>query len=376
MIPTVAIIGTRGYPSYYGGFETLVRRLAPYLVEAGWRVTVYGRPDGSVLNNGRSNGVYSINTRGINSRAMSTLSYGLTSSLHSTMHPTSVALVMNVANGYWLPMLKMRGIPAVVNVDGIEWERNKWGPTAKRVFRTGATLTAKHAHSLVFDSQEIAGIWKAKFDRSGTFIPYGADAPISPLPLHEDLRHRGYILLVARFVPENTISEFFEAARILSHRHDVVLVGSSGFSDKFDQQAMELSTSHPRIRWYGHVSNDRLLQSLWHHAGAYFHGHTVGGTNPALVQAMASGAPTLAVDTPFNREVLEDTGIFVPSNTLAITKSLDALMSAPDLQNKLASAAAQRAKLKYSWERVCEQYVISLEGAAKHGSRPHAFGDR
>jgi glycosyltransferase involved in cell wall biosynthesis len=250
-------------------------------------------------------------------------------------------------------------------VDGIEWDRQKWGPIAKRAFRTGASFTGRYADTLVFDSQAIGEIWERTFDRTGTFIPYGADRSPSTLPLHEDLRHRGYILVVARFVPENTIGEFFAAAQDLSQRHDVVIVGSTGFNGEFDHEAGKLATLHPRVRWLGHVSDDPLLQSLWSHAGAYFHGHTVGGTNPALVQAMASGAPTVAVDTVFNREVLGEAGLFVEPNAPAITASLDALMGMSELQNDLSTAAIRRAELNYSWEGVCREYLSTLETAAE-----------
>ena len=125
--PTVAIIGTRGYPSYYGGFETAVRRLVPFLLEHGWAVRVYGRP-GAMTEAAEATDprVEIVTTRGIDSRSLSTLSYGFFSALHALLRPPDVALVMNVANGFWLPLLKLRGIPTVVNVDGIEWERDKW----------------------------------------------------------------------------------------------------------------------------------------------------------------------------------------------------------------------------------------------------------
>ena len=143
MSKSVAIIGTRGYPSYYGGFETLIRRLGPYLVDAGWDVTVYGRP-GAVKTDDPllDPRVSSVMTKGLETKSLSTFSYGLTSSLSAARRKPDVALIMNVANGYWLPLLRSRGIPTVVNVDGIEWERAKWGTNAKRVFRGGARLTA------------------------------------------------------------------------------------------------------------------------------------------------------------------------------------------------------------------------------------------
>ena len=132
--PRVAVIGTRGYPSYYGGFETAVRRLVPSLADAGWDVTVYGRNGAQNDDPTRDPRVTVRQTRGIESKALSTLTYGFTSSVDAIVRGTDVALVMNVANGFWLPLLRLRGVRTVVNVDGIEWERAKWGKLARVVF--------------------------------------------------------------------------------------------------------------------------------------------------------------------------------------------------------------------------------------------------
>jgi glycosyltransferase involved in cell wall biosynthesis len=307
--PSVAIIGTRGYPSYYGGFETLVRTLAPYPANKGWEVTVYGR-DGATREDdpSRHHEVLTVNTVGRETRALSTLTYRFSSSLHALHWKPDVALIMNVANGYWLPLLRARGIPTVVNVDGIEWERDKWGRLPKAIFRGGARMTARWANVLVHDSQAIQLRWNDEFSRSGVVIAYGGENP-GDLPVFPGLAQRRYVLMVARFVPENTVPEFLDAAAALADVTDVVIVGSSGYGGPLDEEAAALAEENKHIHWLGHLSDDKRLFSLWQHAGAYFHGHSVGGTNPALVQAMACGAPVVARDTVFNREVLGDAGI-------------------------------------------------------------------
>ena len=357
---SVAIIGTRGYPSYYGGFETAVRKLAPHLAERGWDVTVYGRP-GSTREDDpeRDPRVHSKRTGGLETKSLSTLSYGLTSSLHAARSRPRVALVMNVANGFWLPLLAGRGIPTLVNVDGIEWDRDKWGRMAKTVFRSGARATARFGTELVYDSVEIARRWQSEFGRDGHFIPYGGDVP-DQLPVEPGLRHRGYVLLVARFVPENTVTEFLQAARSLSARWPVVIVGSSGYGGPLDDQARLLAAERENVQWLGHVSDDRRLLSLWQHAGVYFHGHSVGGTNPALVQAMACSTPIVARDTRYNREVLGTAGTFVAPEPTAIAKQIDALMSDSSRAEELARDAFARSRDQYTWESVCAKYEAAL----------------
>lgn len=354
---SVAIIGTRGYPSYYGGFETLIRRLAPYLADVGWDVSVYGRPDAIKSEDPSLDPrIKSVLTKGLETKSLSTLSYGLTSVGHAARRKPDVALIMNVANGYWLPILKAHGIPTVLNVDGIEWERAKWGSNAKRVFRGGARLTARYADALVCDSHEIARRWMSEFGRYGEFIPYGGDSPSGKLPPVEGLEPRKYVLVVARFVPENTIPEFVEAARRLSETWNVVIVGSSGYGGDLEEQVSSLDKSNRRVKWLGHVSDDTKLFSLWQNAGVYFHGHSVGGTNPALVQAMACGSPTVARDTVYNREVLGDTGSFAEPNADAIYKTVSIAMEDQLGMERKASAARLRANEIYSWAGVCEGY--------------------
>ncbi len=356
----MVIIGTRGYPSYYGGFETAVRKLAPYLADAGWDVTVYGRHgatrDDDPMLDSR---IRRVVTRGTDSKSLSTLSYGFWSAIDAWRRKPDVALIMNVANGFWLPLLKLRGIPTVVNVDGIEWDRAKWGRLAKFVFKAGARMTAWFADELIVDSIEIGRRWRESFSRDGAYIPYGGDVPES-LPVEPGLRHRGYVLVVARFVPENTIEEFFDAAEKLAVKHDVVIVGSSGYGGELDERARQLDTSHERVRWLGHVSDDSRLLSLLQHAGAYFHGHSVGGTNPALVQAMACGAPIVARDTVYNREVLGTEGQFVVTSAAAIVSAVEALLRDSVRQTELSTGAAARAKERFGWEDVNRTYKVVL----------------
>lgn len=360
-MPSVAIIGTRGYPSYYGGFETAVRRLAPYLVDAGWDVTVYGRRGAAKPEDpARDARVRTVETWGIERRSVSTLSYGLTSSMHAARERPDVALVMNVANGFWLPILQRAKIPTLVNVDGIEWDRAKWGAVAKWVFHRGAVWTAKHGSRLVYDSEEIARRWRNEFGLEGDFIPYGGDVLPKHLPLDPGLSDRKYVLVVARFVPENTIPEFLEAARDLSKTTDVVIVGSSGYGGELDAAAQALADSSSRVHWLGHVNDDERLHSLWQHAGAYFHGHSVGGTNPALVQAMACGAPIVARDTVYNREVLGAAGVFTSPEPNDIRDTITTILQDAEAAERFSAAAIRRAESLYTWDSVNSRYESAL----------------
>ena len=359
-VRTVVIVGSRGYPSYYGGFETAVRKLAPYLAARGWDVVVYGRPGATVPDDPeRDTRVESRMTRGLETKALSTLSFGFTSVAHAARIRPDVALVVNVANGFWLPLLRIRRVPTLVNVDGMEWDRSKWGRLAKLVFRIGGRMTASFGDKLVYDSVEIARRWKQQFGTDGLFIPYGGDTP-SDSAVEAGLTHRGYALVVARFVPENSIDVFIEAAAEIGLTHDIVIVGSSGYGGALDEAVEALAASNPRVRWLGHVADDARLLALWSHAGVYFHGHSVGGTNPALVQAMACGSPIVARDTVYNREVLAEAGIFVPPEPQEIAAAVLRVLEDPVAQEQLSRTARERFVAAYSWDDVCASYEQAL----------------
>lgn len=373
----VAIIGTRGYPSYYGGFETAVRHLAPSFADAGWEVTVYGRPgqerdDDPTLDSR----IIRRTTRGTESKSLSTLTFGLTATVDAVRRRPGTALVMNCANGFWLPLLKAAGIRTVVNVDGLEWQRAKWGRLARTVFRAGAWCTARFADQLVFDAEAIRRYWEREFGVTGVMIPYGGTA-VDALPLSAEDAHlsgRQFALVVARFVPENTVPEFLAAAERIAERYPVVIVGSSGYGGELDDQAAALAERNADVHWLGHVADDTRLLALWHHAGAYFHGHSVGGTNPALVQAMHCGAPVVARDTVYNREVLEGTdATLVEADPTTIAAAVADLLEDEHRQRALRRQVRTRARAAYTWDGVCSAYerVLREPSAAIEPDRSH-----
>jgi glycosyltransferase involved in cell wall biosynthesis len=365
-MPSVAIIGTRGYPSYYGGFETAVRKLAPYLCDQGWEVTVYGRPGHTRPDDPEQDPrVKTIETRGIESKTLSTLTYGFSSVRSVVSRDFDVVLAMNVANGFWLGRLRRAGIPTAVNVDGIEWDRDKWSALAKRVFLLGARLTAKRASKLIFDAKAIAIRWQSDFHVDGTFLPYGGcerDELTDPL----GLPRRRYVLLVARLVPENSIREFFDAVPAIQKIAPVVLVGTSGYGGELDDRAASLARQYENVQWLRHISDDDLLTSLWQNAGVYFHGHSVGGTNPALVQAMALGAPVVARNTVYNAEVLDDSEQLCDPTPSAIVKAVTETIENESFQEIKSRRNKLRARAEYSWPQVCAGYESVLRDLLSH----------
>jgi glycosyltransferase involved in cell wall biosynthesis len=362
----LAIIGSRGFPSTYGGYETLVRNLAPEWVGQGHEVTVYCRRRAERSRVTFVEGVRCIWTPGLDSKSWSTLSFGCSSHMDAALRGYDAALVLNVANGFYLPLLKARGIPAVVNTDGIEWERGKWSKTAQKVFYRGAALTARYADVLVADSRAIARIWQQLFDVSARFIPYGA--PVLDKGQDDRVRSLGltphtYALVVARLIPENNVELTLDALELLDGRRpQAVIVGSANYASPLEGRLRELDT-RGRLKWLGHVHDQELLTQLWANCGVYVHGHSVGGTNPALLQALGAGAPTLALDTVFNQEVVEREEQLFPPDATALASRLVTILRDPNIRNRFVEHGRTVVGERYAWADVSRSYMAALEDA-------------
>jgi glycosyltransferase involved in cell wall biosynthesis len=360
----IAILGSRGFPSTYGGYETLVRHLARRWVAEGHDVTVYCRSRSESRRQWTTEGVLCRWTPGIESTSFSTLSFGATAHLDAALRNFDVVLVLNVANGFFLPLLKARGIPSVVNTDGIEWERGKWGTLARRVFLTGAQFSARYADRLVADSQAIGDIWQQKFGVESRFIPYGAMVSnghsgerIEVLGLEPER----YVLAVARLIPENNVDLILDAVDRGDIASPVVIVGSAASKVPLEQRLRELER-RGRVRWMGHVSDQELLLELWGNCGVYVHGHSVGGTNPALLQALGAGAPTLALDTVFNREVIGASEQLFPAQPALLAARIKEVLADAEIRARFRSRGQEIIRDRYSWDEVCQAYMEALAG--------------
>lgn len=356
----IAILGSRGYPSTYGGFETLVRHLAPFLSQRGHAVTVYCREAKGIWRwrKDEVEGVARVFTPGLDTKAASTLTYGLTSSIDALHRRYDAVIILNVANGFYLPIIQLTGAKVLVNVDGLEWQRDKWNWLGRSIFRIGAKATARFADELIIDSRALDNVWRGLLHRSGTYIPYGGslvpDRPterVSALGLTPS----EYYLVVARLTPENNVELILDAHAKVGDERPLVVVGSANYTNPITDR---LSTANDReVLWLGHISDQELLTDLWAHCAVYLHGHSVGGTNPALLQALGAGSPTLALDTPFNREVLEDSEQLFPHDPEVLAEMMQMLAADHPRREALRLSGRRRVAEAYSWEEVCQRYL-------------------
>ncbi len=363
-----AIIGSRGYPSTYGGYETLVRHLARFIVANGHHVTVYCREPNDGQRVWFEDGVRCVTSRGRDTKSLSTLSFGATSSFDASLRRFDAVLVLNIANGFWMPALRAARIPFAVNTDGLEWRRAKWSALGKFIFKTGAKFSARLAPVLICDSEALGDIWLEEFGRTSEFIPYGGDIrePLSDDPVRElGLEPQTYALAVARLAPENNIELLLDAIEHLgADAPKAVVVGSANFDNPVTDRLTSLQ-EQGKVLWLGHVSDQQLLAALWQHAGVYVHGHSVGGTNPALLQALGAGAPTIALDTVFNREVLPFDEHIFPHDKAALAKRVAELCASSNERAEMIARGRDAVAGRYRWDDVCRRYTDLLVRLAK-----------
>ncbi|MGY2085166.1 DUF1972 domain-containing protein [Blastococcus sp. SYSU DS0539] len=368
----IAMVGTRGVPARYGGFETAVEEVGRRLVDRGHEVVVYCRTTpGRHERPARHLGMELVHLPAARKRALETLSHSALSVAHLVAHRTDAAFVFNAANSPLLPALRTFGIPVATHVDGLEWKRAKWGAVGQRYYRFAEALAVRWSDALIADAQGIADYYRSQFDAPTTLLTYGAPliAPGTDRLAELGLEPGGFHLVVARFEPENHVDVIVDGYRRSAARKPLVVVGSAPYSDAYTSRVRELADD--RVRFLGGVWDQEQLDQLYAHAFTYLHGHSVGGTNPSLLRAIGAGAAVLAYDVDFNREVVEDSGRFFvgPDDVAALVGAAEA---DPEQVRRDGARARELAK-GYDWDVVAagyEQLAHRLAGRQVPSRRP------
>ena len=368
------MIGTRGVPASYGGFETAVEEISLRLVDRGHRVTVFCRGDSKEAREWR--GLQLIDVPAVRDRRLETLSSSFASLPHLRRIKPDAAVVFNSANSPILPVVRMFGIPVAVHVDGLEWQRSKWGPVGRRYYKMAEVLAVRSRSPLIADAQGIADYYLTKYRRSTELIAYGA--PLRPARPDDAALLEGhgvmpgsYHLVVSRIEPENHVREIIEGYLSSCVTSPLVFVGDNPYETPYTREVKERLLSDARVSWLGSVWDQELLDALYANCATYLHGHSVGGTNPSLLRAMGAGAPVIAWDVVFNREVAgEDATYFNDPGSLAAR-----LEEAEKVDLKSAGVGdrlADRARVAYDWDDVTDKYEHLLTRlAAGRKGRSH-----
>lgn len=354
----IAMIGTRGVPAAYGGFETAVEEIGQRLVEMGHDVTVYGRA--TARNAPREHlGMSLVNLPAIRSKSLETLSHTALSTVHFTASQRhDVAFVFNAANAPFVPMLRSRGTAIAVHVDGLEWKRDKWGKWGRHYYRRAEQIAVREADALIADAQGIADYYDDEFGIPTELITYGTKIlRNTPSDAIESLGlvPGGYHLVVARFEPENHVDVMVQGYARSSATLPLVVVGSAPYAAEYTDGIARVAQGDPRIRMLGGVFDQRLLDQLYAHALSYLHGHSVGGTNPSLLRAMGAGTAVLGWDVNFNREVAGTAGLYF-SDAAQLARQIEEVERYHWRFVDIGELMQERAQARYDWDVVTEAY--------------------
>lgn len=364
------ILGTRGVPARHGGFETLAERLALFLVQNGWDVSVYCQEDGSLAEKPREEmwqGVRRIVIPAPRLGPLSTVLFDFRCLLDAARRPGAVLVLgYNTAGFLFLPQL--RGRKKFINMDGLEWKRGKWSPPAKGWLWLNERMATMTGALLIADNPVIEQRIRRIAPRAKTImIPYGADlVEDAPSEILGDygLRPNDYFLVISRLEPENSILEMVRAFSSKPRTRKLVVIGNFDPANNQYHKTV-LANSSPSVVFLGAIYDDRIVKCLRFFAWAYCHGHQVGGTNPSLVEALGARNAAIVHDNPFNRWTAgEGQFFFKDEHSGAILfDTLDAESGAA-LREKAREAAIARLADGLTWPKVLNCYRQALAHGA------------
>ncbi len=358
----IAIIGTRGVPANYGGFETFAEELGSRLAARGHEVTVYGRRGFIDPQLGEYRGMRLVVLPSLRSKHLETVSNTLLAAFHAARRGFDVVLMCNAANAPFVRILQMAGVPVALNVDGLERKRRKWGIAGRTYYRLGECLAARLPNALITDAEVIRRYYRRAYRAPSEMIVYGGD--LVPPNGAETLAELGletgeYLLYVSRFEPENNPDRVVEAYRRVGGTRRLVMVGGAPYARGLTRRVAELADE--RVLLPGPIYGEGYRELLFN-CRLYIHATEVGGTHPALVEAMGAGRPVLYYDTPENREVTGDAGLrFRFDGATALGERIAELIDDGPRLDDLGRRAKARVEHHYRWSDVADRYEEVLE---------------
>ena len=354
----IALFGARGIPHTYSGTETFFGELAPRLAERGHEVIVYCRRSLFRERPSTYRGVRLIYLPSIETKTLSTPTHTLACMFDVLFRNIDVMLVTNVANTMHCLVPRLFGKKVALNVDGVEWKRSKWSAMGRSYFHWNARLAGKICpKGIITDAVAMQRIYLAEFGTRSVCMAYGAniERSVNPDAIRKyNLEPFQYYLIASRLVPENNADLIIKGFERLGGNKILAIAGDANYRSSFVDSLKQ--TRDPRVRFLGHIGDSDDVKELHCNCYGYIHGHSVGGTNPALLKALGYGNCVLALNTPFNREVVGEYGILFENDPADLAAKLGYLEERPLEAARYRERAPQRIIEEYSWDHVTDQY--------------------
>jgi glycosyltransferase involved in cell wall biosynthesis len=356
----ISIIGTRGYPYVYSGYETFVKQLSERLVLKSCNVTVYCHKGLFIKRPKEIKGIKLVYVPTIETKILSQPIHSFLSIIHACFSSADVVLVVNSANGPFGLITKLFKIPTAINVDGLEWLRPKWKGLGSIYFKWASKMATLFYDQIINDSNEMRNVYLDLFKRDSKVIAYGADIRKSKNPeliTTWDIKQKEYYLVVGRLIPDNNADLIIKGFLKSTSKKKLVIVGDVPYKDSYASNLKKINDE--RLVFTGYVKEQNILAELYHNCYVYVHGHEFGGTNPTMIKAMAYGSAILALDTVFNQEMLqkEKYGLFFKKEISSVTKQINYCEKENLTIEKLRLESVNGITNKYKWNFVTEQYL-------------------
>lgn len=370
MEKTVRILGTHGVPAAYGGFETAAENIGLFLAGRGWRVIVYCQASGrgpvrEDVWNGLERVFIPVDLPGW--RGTSKFDW---LSIRHACRFRDLCLTFGYNTAIFNSLQRLKKIPNVINMDGIEWSRARWGFLRQAILYTNERIACFVGNRLIADHPEIEKFLLTRASRRKlVMIAYGADAVAdapTAVPLSYGLEPDNYLTLICRPIPENSIAELVGGFSKRPRGYKLAVLGDyNGREDAYHDRVM--SAASDEVLFLGPIYDKAEVQALRFHSAAYLHGHTVGGTNPSLVEAMAAGNAVIAHDNPYNRWVAQDAAVYFSTED-DVSDRLDEVLGSHDRLAGMRQASRLRHNAEFTWEHVAGQYEQLLTGLRPRAS--------
>jgi glycosyltransferase involved in cell wall biosynthesis len=352
----IGILGTRGIPNHYGGFEHISEYVSEGLVKKGHSVTVYNSHNHPyTANNWNSVDIvhcydpeYLIGTAG-------QFAYDFNCLTDARKRNFDVVLLMGYTSSSVWGRLYPKDSAIITNMDGLEWKRSKYAKPVQRFLKYAEKLAVKHSQFYIADSRVIKGYLKEKYHIDSRYIPYGADL-FSEQEREQfdksEAQKEDYFLLMARMEPENNIESILEGFNNSTSRKNFKVLGDTG--NRFGKYITHKFKNDERIQFKGSIFDNTTVRSLQNNSYLYFHGHSVGGTNPSLLEAMASEALIAAHDNPFNKSVLSSDAFYF--NNAAEVRNLVENVQRHDTEKTMVKNNLHKIQYQFNWEKIIDEY--------------------
>ena len=353
----IAILGTRGIPASYGGFETFAEHLSTRLVARGHEVTVYCRAHYVSPRQLEYHGVKLRVLPTIRHKYFDTIVHAFLSAVHAVPYRFDAALICNAANAPFAPILRLTGTPVVINVDGLEHKRKKWNWLGRQYYLLAERLATILPNATVTDAQVIHDYYLTRYNAPSTMIAYGSE--VERRPDRETVRRwrvepNRYVLYVSRLEPENNARLVIEAFKRVRTAYRLVIVGDAPYAHEYINDLRARARGDKRIIFTGFVFGQDY-RALQQNAYCYVHATEVGGTHPALLEAMGYGNCVLTLATPENIEAVGDAGIPY-SDEFDLAEKLQRVLRDGSLVHSYRNRAQLRVQQNYDWNRIVDQY--------------------